>query len=371
MDSEKSLTGLLNLKFDIEKNYFKKTVILNSKLEELYQENLEKYSLKDALISQLMIFLGYLGSLIFVLFAYYLLVNLLICLCLFAISLTLTAISLFNTNKKFKFFNAHIQILLLFLNLSAKCIIVCLIYNTPSNDNEGELLRIIIYQSLMINIFIITSLEANIFLTLFYMLINFITITMSIIYTSKNHYFYLEFFINFFISLIFYMLRKEWDYKLRALFAEKYKFEVFYLYTLDYLNGLNGYTLNIKNNSTIFFNNKINYLVNSIIKNNRIENLIQKATLNGETNYNPTKVDLNKKENESSVINEGKMTLEINNYHESGNEIVFFLKNLIFIEKFEDNNNEPERDIRTGVLKEDVSKGNFFSITYNKQSILN
>jgi len=147
-------------------------------------------------------------------------------------------------------------------------------FNKENNDHHMELLRIIIYQCLSTNFYMITKLEANIYISLFYILLNTSTIIISILFSNKNNYFYVEIIINFSTFLIFYLLRKEWDIKLRNFFAEKYKFEAFYLYNSDYLSALNGFTINIKNNLKLFYNKKINNLIDNILpdkKNKEVE----------------------------------------------------------------------------------------------------
>ncbi len=265
MNTERLLTDLLNLKFDFETNYLKKTVFLNKTLESLFQKNIEENSFKTNLVSNFIIISGFLTSLMFILVSYYKLIHLLVWLSLFSISMVILACSIYSKNKKFRYIAVNMQIFISFLNLSLKLIIISVYYNTQNNDNEMELLRIIIYQSLSTNIYMITKLEANIFISLFYMFFNFTNIIISILFCRKNHYFHLEISVNFCVYLIFYLLRKEWDMKIRHLYAEKYKFETFYLYTFDYINGLNGFTLNINNNLNIFYNDKINNLIKNII----------------------------------------------------------------------------------------------------------
>ncbi len=329
MNSEIIITDLLDLNLDIEKNYLTRTVFLNKTLENHFQKNIYKNSFKSNLVSNIIIISGFLASMMFILVSYYKIIHIAICTFLFSISLIILIISIISKNKKFQILNDNIQIFLSFLNLTLKLIIVLIYFNTEYNDNEMEIIRIIIYQALSKNFYMITKLEANIFIALFYMFFNFILIIISILFCKRNHYFYLEICINFCVFLIFYLLRKEWDIKLRNLFAEKYKFEALYLYTLDYLNGLNGFTLNIKNNLNIFSNDKINNLIqNNFFENNKEDN--NKVFTN--------KSKIGYVENKESTNIKKKLSNEIVNYHKSEDKIVMFLKNLVFMEKYADKN---------------------------------
>ncbi len=274
MNSDRTLSDLLNLKFDIEKSFFKKTHFLNDTFENLFQKDMEKNSFKSNLVSSIIIISSYITSLIFIIFSYFKIIQLSICLIFFSISSIILTFSFKNTNKKHQLICDNIQIFLSFLNLSIILINICMYFNKENNDHHMELLRIIIYQCLSTNFYMITKLEANIYISLFYILLNTSTIIISILFSNKNNYFYVEIIINFSTFLIFYLLRKEWDIKLRNFFAEKYKFEAFYLYNSDYLSALNGFTINIKNNLKLFYNKKINNLIDNILpdkKNKEVE----------------------------------------------------------------------------------------------------
>ena len=129
-------------------------------------------------------------------------------------------------------------------------------YNSNTNDNHQEIVRIIIYNFISNNIYIITKLDSNFIVFLFYYLQNFLIIIFGSFYSNKNNFYYLEGVTSFFVSVIFYFLRKEWDYKIRLIFAEKNKFQNYFIYTQDFLNGLNGFNLTIKNKNNIFYNEK-------------------------------------------------------------------------------------------------------------------
>jgi len=121
-------------------------------------------------------------------------------------------ISSFYKSRRITLINDHIQIFLSSFNIVGKGYILCLMLNTSENDNVEELLRIIIYDFFSTNIYLITKLEANIFISMFYFLFNFSLIILGCVYSIKNRNYFLEAFTSFFTFLIFYALRKQWDY---------------------------------------------------------------------------------------------------------------------------------------------------------------
>jgi len=146
-----------------------------------------------------------------------------------------------------------------------KGLILCFSYKNEQNDYVEEMLRIIIYDFVSTNIYLITRLEANIFVSCFYFLLNLSLIILGLIYSNKNRFYGLEGMTSLCVFVIFYALRKQWDYYLRLVFAEKSKFEKYFTYTMDYLEGLNGYNLNVQNNRKISYGLKIHDLIRKLI----------------------------------------------------------------------------------------------------------
>ena len=271
--------------------------------------------------------LGYLATLLYIFFAYYKLVHLIICLICFTLSIISLVISAYSLNPKIILLNNHIQIFLSSINLISKGIIISTFYNNPQNDNSDELLRVIIYEFVSTNIFIITKLEASVITSSFYFSLNLFMIILTHNSSHINHYYFLEGKTSFFVALIFYLLRKEWDYKLRKLFSEKYKFESFFLYTNDYLNGLNGYIISAKFNNKFFSNPKIYDMITKIFANN--EDL-----KNDNDNYK----DLTVNPNSTKNLNDKSSDMNKSNNDRNQDLINFFLKNLIFFEYYDKEN---------------------------------
>ena len=324
MNIEKNLLDILTLKLNIQDGIFQKTKFSDQEIESKYQKNINSSFFKKEIVSNLIIFLGYMACITYIITAFYKLLPIIIWSICFSISICCMIISGRSTNKKFKFYNSHIQIFLSSFNFTTKALIICLFYNDSENDNFDEILRIIIYDFMATNVYLLTKIEADLKTSIFYFFLNIIIVTFSYLYSNQNRHYYLEGFTSFFVFIIFYCIRKEWDLKLRIIFGEKFKFESFYLYTIDYLNGLNGYTLNIKNNEKIIFNEKIYKLANL-----NFQELNSKEK-NKENIINPSNLDyiLNKDEIFSEKI------VEVKSYQESEISIVLFLKNLIFYEKY-------------------------------------
>lgn len=121
---------------------------------------------------------------------------------------------------------------------------------------------------------------------------------------------------------------------------------------MDYLNGLNGYTVNIKNSSNLYYNEKI---MRVLKKNAYLTNLKNQASQNGngreienfEINFNISNNhektgNMNFNSNEDTKISPKNYSFrnfhEIENYKNNNHLIVIFLKNLIFYQKYDENN---------------------------------
>jgi len=268
MNTEKILNNIIRINFNIKDEFFSKTQFEDSILEEKFQENLHITMIRNNFVSNMVVFLGYLATFIYILIAFFKIIYVVICCVCFLLAVISLLISTKYKSRKAVFINNHIQIFLSSLNLISKGFVLCLHFNTDKNDNVEELLRIIIYEFVSTNLFLITRLEANIFISLFYFLLNLSIVILGYAYSFENRYYLLEGFTSFCTFLIFYSIRKQWDYKIRIIFAEKIKFEKYFIYTVDYLEGLNGYNINVQNNKMIFYGKKINTLISDLIENN-------------------------------------------------------------------------------------------------------
>ncbi len=312
----------LNLNIEIDNSFFKQTVFKDKNLETLYKNHFLATSKLQILLSEMMLLLGYFASLIYVFFAYYKLIFLILILSFLSLSIILMIITHNVDNQRIKFLINHFQIFLLCLSLNLKANIISIIYNNELDDNYGELLRVIIYDFVSTNLFILVRHEGNIGINIFYFLINFNTIIIAHIKSNKNHFYFLEGITSFFLSSIFYCFRKAWDYRMRSLFAEKYKTDKFYIYTIDFINGLNAHHSNYKNKKLIYMNEKLKRFFDQI---NKIKNF---------TEENNIIID---KSNDEKIINK-----ELNSEKKSDDNVFSSRKN-VNDRKIDQNNNNNQK----------------------------
>ncbi len=150
-----------------------------------------------------------------------------------------------------------IQIFLSSINLIIKGVIISVYFNTDKDDNHQELTRIIIYEFFSTQLLTSFIMESDIKIYFYFFLQNLSLIIVSIFYTKNDRYYLFDTFASFFTGIIFFLIRKEWDLNMRLMYSEKYKFQVFFNYTFDYLNGLNCFIINVKDDKNIFYQDKL------------------------------------------------------------------------------------------------------------------
>lgn len=181
------------------------------------------------------------------------------------LTFVLIVISYKISNEKIKSLIHQLQVFLISFFMNSKVFIICIYYNTTEDDNGEEILRVIIYDYISTNLFVLVKLDGSILVNLFYFFANMTSILVGNYHSIKNHYLYLEAMTSFFLMIIFYSFRKIWTYQLRYIFAEKYKYKNLYSYTYDFLNGFNGFQINFKNKMYVDCNKKFsNFLTNFI-----------------------------------------------------------------------------------------------------------
>jgi len=255
----------INLNLEIEKKIFQNVQFKDKYIEEKFQQNQTENERIQKIFSDIVIFLGYIASLIYIFFAYFRIEIFCVCIICKIFSIISTVISYKTTkNKFFYYLSEHLNIFFLVLSLTLKCFIINFCYNTDTNDNESENLRIIIYHFVSTNLFLILKFEANIFNFIFYFNTSIIMIIISTLKSNKNHFYFLEALTSFLFSFIFWGFRKVYDYLLRVNFAEKYKFENFYKYTFDFINGLNIFHVNFKNDIINYIDHKFEDILLSL-----------------------------------------------------------------------------------------------------------
>jgi len=264
MDSNKYnlfLEKMLNLNIKIDTNIYKFTKFIDEDAENKFQKEREQKEKYQKVMSDIILICGHIASSIYIIFAFYKQAFLLLCLSCFFINSILMTMSYFIKDRKILYILDNIEIFLICLSLNIKGNLLNFIYNTPLDDNYAELVRIIIYDFLSTNLFILIKLEAHILTSLFYFILNIILIIMSSINSNVNRFYFLEGFTSFILTFMFFLLRKAWDYRARVIYAEKYKLEGLYKYTTDFIIGLNAYHVNINNDDIVYSDDKLNYLL--------------------------------------------------------------------------------------------------------------
>lgn len=295
MKSANSIASILKLNTEIDNSIIKGTHFVDKELEELYQENSQTSSNYKNIVSNIVILLGYLATFPYIFFAFYRFTYVVLYVITALISLIALIYALIKQDRKIFFYNNHFQIFLSSNALLVKGFILLGAYSDPVNDNIEEMLRVIIYHFVSTGIYLITNIESSFFIYFFYFLSNFSLIISCHFTSNKNRFYHLEAFTSFCLFIIFFSIRKQWDYKLRVIFGEQQKFQKLFSYVFEYLDGLSGFNMNFQNKESIFYGKKTNYVLEDLVKN---------GFFDADENFN-------KKRNEKN--------LNMNNYNKEGN----------------------------------------------------
>lgn len=319
--------SLLEIETKMEENFFKKTKFLEEELEILFHQNQVEINKLYDKFSDCVFILGYIMCLLYIglIFFKYFLFS--FCIACTAISFILIIIKCrfdMSRNKLFTKYFDHFQIFLITFFMTFKGTLISLTYNTHEYDNEEEILRVIIYQFFSTNLFLLIKLEACFKTSIFYFIMSLFPIIVGDLKSNIKHYYFMEGITSLAISVIFYVLRKLWDRHIRMSFAEKYKFEILFKYTNDFLVGLNGFHVIIKNEKYFSFNEN-HYLLNYFnIADNDSTNNDPNLTLSAKDHQNmknesQANTDLNFLKNKQNNhlnknIHEANLNTRINNF---------------------------------------------------------
>jgi len=270
--SEKFFENIVEMDPKINKNFFRQTEFKNKEMEDLFKSYQKKSSFIQNTLGDVMLLLGYIANLIYIFTAYYRNFIFIYCLIIMLLTFVLIVLSYKMSNNNLKKFLPFMQVFLISFFMNSKVFFIIFFYSTPENDNGEEILRIIIYDYISTNLFILVKLEGGISVNLFYFFINMFSTLTANYYSLKNHYLFLEVMTSFFLLIIFYSFRKIWAYKIRYVFAEKYKYKNLYSYTYDFLNGFNGFQINFKNRTFIDCNKKFSNFLTHFIESNKESN---------------------------------------------------------------------------------------------------
>ncbi len=267
--AEKFFENIIEMDPKIINYIFSQTMFKNKEMEDMFKEYQIKSLMIQNTLGDIMLLLGYIANLVYIFTAYYRNFIFFYCLLMMIITFFLIVISYKITDKKAKTILSHIQVFLISFFMNSKVIIIIYFYNTPIHDNGEEILRVIIYDYISTNLFVLVKLEGGIFVNIFYFTINMCSCITAYYYSIIDHFFYLEIMTSFFVMIIFYSFRKIWAFKIRYVFAEKYKYKNLYSYTYDFLNGFNGFQINFKNKAYVDCNKKFSNFLTQFIESNK------------------------------------------------------------------------------------------------------
>lgn len=280
MKFQHNLQSLIHMNLKISTNFFKGIKFEDKIIEDSFINNRQGKHNSNALLTDLMIILGYVASLLFIILANYKESMLIMTILNLLLSTILIILSNISKNKRFINIFTHLKIFMININLNLKGIILSILYNTPEDDHSEEILRIIIYNFFSTNLFILVKFESYLINYVFYFLINLITVIIAEVYSNNNHYYYLDALTGFFLLIIFYILRRGWDLNARIIYSEKYKYEKLYSYSIDFINGFNGLHITLKNKNIIYMDHRFQELFDHL----NYQNL---AKLNDIFSYKP------------------------------------------------------------------------------------
>ena len=235
-DTEKtpSVTKIFNLDLQIDKNIISNVTFRDEKLEKIYQENKinEIFVDKDVII-----ILGWFCTLIYVIFYYYHPLTLTLCLIFTSLSfiLVLKQKNYKSRSNKINFF----QIFLFSFFQNLKCLLVNVYFIQEEQNKKEEIVRILIYDFVTFNLFDFLLLEESIIPRLLFLSTNILSATFSHFYRSDN-IFHIDAITSTIYSLIFYLIKKSWEYHLRNLFSKSYVLNKSLLYSNEFICETNG-----------------------------------------------------------------------------------------------------------------------------------
>jgi len=348
---QKVIQDLFEKSLEIKNEIFHQTVFNNKEIEELYQKEYSKNCYFQKMISEIMLASGYIASLLYIILAFQKIYFLRICLGFLLLNMILLGFSTIIKNKKFKYYISIFQIFLLSLNMNLKINLLCFVFNDEKNDNYNEIIRVIIYDFISANLFLMLKIEANIYISLGFNAMNIFSCINSYIHSNENHFYHLDMIIGFCLTITFFVFRKAWDYRLRVIFSEKYKSDKLILHTFEFINCLNGYHLNIRDDKALFYDEKFSNLLKNIIGNKE-----------NKSNFNQSHI---KQENiKPEIFNQNLFSLDGNNM------IICFLKKLKLYkgENEEELNNENFQNIEEKLFSKNILKDNENNFNYNSEN---
>jgi hypothetical protein len=274
------LEQLLGIDLKVDFTLFKKIQFNDWRLEDKFISNSQKRERMQKIISDVILLRGYLMNLLYIIVynrRYLFFISFLL---FFFTSILIWIVSYNVKSNRIKAILDHIQIFLFSLNINSKAIIIAIEFSSESYQMlakqeyvlVAQLIRLIIYDFIVTKLLLTFKLDGKIVTHLSYSLFNLTTIIFCQIKLNSKYFIYLDGIVGIIYSIIFYFFQKLWEYNIRLVFAEKYKFQNLFLYTNDFILGLNGYHLNFKNNHLVCYDEKFFKFINENLKLKKMEN---------------------------------------------------------------------------------------------------
>jgi len=256
-DMQEFLEHILNLNLTIKNRFFTKTIFEDPLIEEKFQNEKMFYKYKK-FVSDFLLILSNMISIFYIFFFLNKFSLMMIFLINISVSIILVGISFKYT--KLTLIIDHINVFCLNTTLAMKLMWIIFVgFDDDEVNFSIEILRIIIYHFVLINIIILLKFPASFFIFTMYFIINLIGIILSLCCSSEkekiSHYEF-EAIISFGFTYIIFGLSKIYENLSRKIFSQKYKYETFYEYTFKFINGLNNNHMVIKDEKIIFINQK-------------------------------------------------------------------------------------------------------------------
>jgi hypothetical protein len=307
-DIETFFEQIINLNLDVENNIFKKLTFKDPFLEKKFQEFSNDDEKKKRIFADVILITGNIVSIIYVL----LFLNRLEMIILFSVNLILSCLisRICHYKKNFTKVGYLLDHLNVFINNSSLVIKAFLVIFNYSEDFEAEklnveMLRIIIYHFLFINLVILLKFDASFLTFTVYFVFNLFITILAIIYAKKKGTtFEFEACVSFGFTYLMFTFRKIFENLSRMIYSERYKFEKLYKYTTHLIKGLDHNYIVLKNDKTIFINEKFSQdlekeeIMQNITKNknNNILNYVNNT-------YNNVQSDIDMSSNEINKLN--------------------------------------------------------------------
>jgi signal transduction histidine kinase len=259
-DLEVFFEHILNLNFEIEKNIFKK---LNFK-DPLLEKKFEEYEFLDAnkkrIVLDSILVIGHIVSIIYVL----IFLNKPAIILLFVINAFYSIlISFYCYWKKIHVdghFLDHMNVFLMNLSFIGKPFLIFFLYfdNYHIHELDIEMIRIIIYHFIFLNLVILVKFNASFFTYTVYYIFNLVVIISAMFFTSKQigKSIIFEAGVSFGFTYLMFAFRKLFEYLSRLIYSERYKFEKLYKYSINFIKGLEHNYIVLKDDKSIFINEK-------------------------------------------------------------------------------------------------------------------